>query len=65
MAKIVLNREELKMVLGWIGQANVSAIETGIPWDDFEDTIVNKFRDALYKYSDMKMYKKSMELKVE
>ncbi len=58
MVKIILNREELSMVLGWIGQAEVSAEETRVPWDDFENTIIKKFTDALNSYSDMKMYRK-------
>ena len=58
MVKIILNREELKMVLGWIGMSQVIAEETRVPWDEFEDTIVNKFKDALNSYSDMKMYRK-------
>ena len=57
MVKIILNREELSMVLGWIGQAEVSAEETRVPWDDFENIIVKKFIDALNSYSDMKMYR--------
>jgi len=47
MVKIILNREECSMVLGWIGMAKVNAEETGIIWDDFEETIWNKFRKAM------------------
>ena len=47
MVKIILNREECSIVLGWIGSAEVSAQETGIPWDEFEERIKNKFRKAM------------------
>ena len=56
MVKIILNREELSMVLGWIGQAEVSAEETRVPWDEFENKIIKKFTNALNSYSDMKIY---------
>ena len=50
MVKIILNREELSMVLGWIGSAQVNAEEYNIPWDDFEEKILNKFRKAMRSY---------------
>ena len=50
MVKIILNREELSMVLGWIGKAEVDAEEYHVPWDDFEETIKNKFKKAMNSY---------------
>lgn len=47
MVKIILNREECSMVLGWIGSAELDAKETGIPWDNFEETIKRKFRKSM------------------
>ena len=51
MIKIILNREELSMVLGWIGSSQVNAEECNIPWDDFEDRILGKFRKAMKSYN--------------
>ena len=51
MVKIILNREELSMVLGWIGSAQVDAEEYSVPWDDFEDKILEKFTKAMNSYS--------------
>ena len=51
MVKIILNREELSMVLGWIGSAQVDAEEYSVPWDDFEDKIVEKFTKAMNSYN--------------
>ena len=50
MVKIILNREELSMVLGWIGSSQVNVEECNIPWDDFEDKILKKFRKAMKSY---------------
>jgi len=47
MVKIILNREECSMVLGWIGKAQVDAEEYRIPWDEFENRILNKFKKAM------------------
>ena len=47
MVKIILNREECSMILGWIGRAEVNAKEYKIPWDEFEKTILKKFRKAM------------------
>ena len=55
MVKIILNREELSMVLGWIGQAEVSAEETGVPWDEFEQSILYDFKNAQLSYKENRL----------
>ncbi len=52
MVKIILNREELSMVLGWIGSAQVNAEESKIPWDEFEQSILYKFKNAKFAFKE-------------
>jgi len=55
MVRIILSREELSMVLGWIGSAKVRTEETRVPWDEFEEKILQKFRSAMQSYKDQRL----------
>jgi hypothetical protein len=51
MVKVILNREDIRNILAWSGGRMVEAENTGVEFDESEQTTHKKIKKALMSYN--------------